>query len=380
MPVHLLLSRLTRAAAASLLLLTTAGCARSGGIPDGIYAEITTPKGVMTCALDYARAPLTVASFVGLAEGTLGPAPRKPFFDGLKFHRVVPGFVIQGGDPLGTGDGGPGYAFPDEFNPALRHGAAGVLSMANDGPDTNGSQFFITLAPWPRLDFLYSAFGHVVTGQDVPGRIVPGDTMKVRILRIGTAARAFRADDAAFARLVAATPKYGNEKDPGPAAHFDDPDKLLPSDLPRAQYLNFKLNNIERSTGRSIRARIFARFAPSSPGETPDAFTDALFRKLGGGDGILAVYFADRDAWFFAMGPSGAALFTGSAGDFANPSFQANLARSEAVFVNNSRQKMTQLLSKAPEGLAKNLQNAPQKTKAFLDAVLDGLIEKIVNG
>jgi cyclophilin family peptidyl-prolyl cis-trans isomerase len=356
-----------------------AGCARSGGLPDGIYAEITTPKGAMTCELDYTRAPLTVASFVGLAEGTLGPAPRKPFFDGLKFHRVVPGFVIQGGDPLGTGDGGPGYAFPDEFSPGLRHGAVGVLSMANDGPDTNGSQFFITLAPWPRLDFLYSVFGHVVAGQDVPARIVPGDTMKVRILRIGAGARAFRADDAAFARLVAATPKYGSEKDPGPAAHFDDPDKLLPSDQPRAKYLNFKLNNIERSTGHCIRARLFARFAPSSPGETPAAFTDALSLKLGG-DGILAIYFADRDAWFFSMGPSGAALFAGSAGDPDDPSFRTHLSLSEAVFVDNSRQKMTEILSKAPGGFAKNLQARPQRTKAFLDAVLDGLISKVVKG
>jgi cyclophilin family peptidyl-prolyl cis-trans isomerase len=261
LPVHLLLPRLTGPAAA-LLLLAAAGCSRNAALPDGLYAEITTPKGVMTCQLEYAKAPLTVANFVGLAEGTLGPAPRKPFFDGLKFHRIVPGFVIQGGDPLGTGDGGPGYAFPDEFNPGLSHGAAGVLSMANDGPDTNGSQFFITLAPWPRLDFLYSVFGHVVGGTKIPARIAQGDTMKVRILRIGAAAQAFRADDATFSRLAAAAPKYGPEKEPGAAAHFDDPDKLLPTDQPRAQYLNFKLNNVERSTGKRIRARLFAHFIP----------------------------------------------------------------------------------------------------------------------
>ena len=110
-----------------------------------------------------------MTNFVGLAEGTLGPSPRKPFFDGLTFHRVVPNFVIQGGDPLGTGEGGPGYMFPDEFSPRLGHGSIGILSMANAGPDTNGSQFFITLAPAGRLDFLHSVFGRTVPGSDVLG-------------------------------------------------------------------------------------------------------------------------------------------------------------------------------------------------------------------
>jgi hypothetical protein len=216
----------------------------------------------------------------------------------------------------------------------------------------------------------------VVAGQDVPGRIAPGDIMWVRILRIGAAARAFRADDGSFARLAAAAHRYGPEKDPGPAAHFDDPDKLLPGDAPRAQYLNYKLNNIERSTGRRIRARLFARFTPSAQAETPEAFTDGLFRSLGGGDGVLAVYFADRDAWFFATGLSGAALFTGSAGDPSDPKFRTILEHSEAVFLDNSREKMAEALSKAPPGLAKNLQPGPQRTKTYLDAVVQGLIEK----
>jgi cyclophilin family peptidyl-prolyl cis-trans isomerase len=375
LPVHLLLSRLTRLAA-SALLLPFAGCAQKAALPDGIYAEITTPRGVITCRLESTRAPLTVTSFVGLAEGTLGPAPRKPFFDGLKFHRVVPGFVIQGGDPLGTGDGGPGYLFPDEFGPGLSHNATGVLSMANDGPDTNGSQFFLTLAPFPRLDYLYSVFGHVVAGEGVPARIAPGDTMRVRIIRLGAEARAFRADDAAMARLSAAAPKYGTEKDPGPGAHFDDPDKLLPADQPRAQYVNFKLNNVERATGTRIRARLFAKFAAGPGAATPREFTDGLARSLGG-DGVLAVYFADRDAWFLSFGPSGAARFAGLSGDPSDPGYQAALWRSEAAFLELSRKKAAQTSAEAPGGLPKNLQLDPQKIKTSMDAVVDGLIVKL---
>ncbi len=375
MPVHLLLSRLTRLAACALFL-PFAGCAQKDQLADGIYAEVTTPRGVITCRLEATRAPLTVTSFVGLAEGTLGPAPPKPFFDGLKFHRVVPGFVIQGGDPLGTGDGGPGYQFADEFGPGLTHNAAGVLSMANDGPDTNGSQFFITLAPFPRLDYLYSVFGHVIRGEDVPARIVQGDPMRVRIIRVGAAARAFPADAAALARLSAAAPKYGAEKEPGPRAHFDDPDKLLPTDQPRAQYLNYKLNNVERATGTRIRARLFARFAAAPGAATPREFTDALARSLGG-DGILAVYFADRDAWYLSLGPSGVALFLGPSAHPSDAGFQAALLRSEADFLELSRRKAAQEGAKASASLPKILQPDAQKVKASTDAVIGGLIAKI---
>ena len=119
---------------------------------------------MITARLFDHEAPLTVTNFVGLAEGTLGPHPGKPFYDGLTFHRVVPGFVIQGGDPLGTGDGDAGYAFPDECSPQLRHDSAGVLSMANSGPDTNGCQFFITLEAQNQLNYLHSVFSNVVIG------------------------------------------------------------------------------------------------------------------------------------------------------------------------------------------------------------------------
>ena len=226
----------------ALLALLAAGLSlRAGGqigpparpgktLPDGLYAEIVTPRGTIMAQLFYEQAPLTVASFTGLAEGTLGPNKGLPFFNGLKFHRVVPNFVVQGGDPLGTGEGGPGYSFADEFAPGLRHDAAGVLSMANDGPDTNGSQFFITLREVNRLNYLHSVFGRVVAGLEVLPQIQPNDVIAaVRIHRLGAAVQAFRADQAAFDRLAAAAKKYSAAPEPGPAANFDDPAKVLPA-------------------------------------------------------------------------------------------------------------------------------------------------------
>lgn len=174
-------------------------------LPDGVYAEFNTSKGVIVCQLAYKRAPITVANFVGLAEGKIANSARplgKPYFDSLTFHRVVPNFVIQGGDPNGNGTGGPGYRFTDEFHPQLDHNKAGILSMANSGRNTNGSQFFITHKATPHLNNRHSVFGEVVDGMDVVNAIRAGDLMyTVRIYRKGEEAKKFDGQTIPFSYL-----------------------------------------------------------------------------------------------------------------------------------------------------------------------------------
>ena len=176
-------------------------------LPDGVYAEMDTSKGKIVLRLEYEKTPLTVANFVGLAEGTKyyskdGGSPKaqnQPFYDGLTVHRVIPNFMIQGGDPQGSGRGGPGYQFRNEIDSSLKHDKKGILSMANAGPDTNGSQFFITHKDTPWLDGKHTAFGQVVEGQNVVDSIANGDTIKsVKILRVGDKAKAFKGDEADF--------------------------------------------------------------------------------------------------------------------------------------------------------------------------------------
>lgn len=236
------------------------------GLPDGLYAEITTTRGVVVCELYFTKTPMTAASYVGLAEGTLGPRPRQPFFDGSAYHRVVADFVAQGGAAPGGGEG-PGYSFPDEFVPGLRHDSAGVLQMANDGPDSNGSQHCLMLSEQERLNYLHTVFGHVVRGLEVLPKIQQGDRMMtVRILRLGPAARAFRADEAAFREMVAKAPRYSGPRLPGADASFDDPDTVLPTDIPRALHFNYKLTSFARVNGRKIYGRVFARHQQAGGG------------------------------------------------------------------------------------------------------------------
>ena len=156
---------------------------------DGIYASIHTQKGTLTLQLHYEKTPATVGNFIGLAEGSLANKVKQigiPFYDGLNFHRVIPDFMIQGGCPQGSGVGGPGYKFDDEIDTSLRHDKAGILSMANAGPGTNGSQFFITHVPTPWLDGKHTIFGCVIEGQQIVDSITQGDKIdKIEIHRIG---------------------------------------------------------------------------------------------------------------------------------------------------------------------------------------------------
>jgi cyclophilin family peptidyl-prolyl cis-trans isomerase len=159
-------------------------------LADGLYAKFETNKGEILLKLEPEKAPLTVANFIGLAEGNYqfgGKKITKPFYDSLKFHRVIANFMIQGGCPLGTGSGDPGYKFYDEFDPSLKHDSPGVLSMANSGPNTNGSQFFITHVKTPWLDNKHSVFGRVVEGQEVVNKIAQNDViLHVKIVRVGS--------------------------------------------------------------------------------------------------------------------------------------------------------------------------------------------------
>lgn len=185
---------------------------------DGIFAIMETSMGDMVLKLNYEKTPITVGNFVGLAEGTreftdikTGKKEKQPFYNGLTFHRIIDGFMIQGGCPAGNGMGTPGYSFVDEFDQDLKHDSAGILSMANSGPDSNGSQFFITLAPTPHLDGRHTVWGKLVRGMDVLEDIGhvktdPRDRPlnevrieKVTIKRIGKSAQAFDAEKA-FAR------------------------------------------------------------------------------------------------------------------------------------------------------------------------------------
>ena len=339
-----------------------------------VYAEIETSKGLVEAELDFKRAPLTTMNFVGLAEGTLPFQNRpagKPFYDGLTFHRVVPGFVIQGGDPLSAdasfpvdklGDGGPGYSFPDEFDPGLRHDAAGVLSMANDGPDTNGSQFFITLAPVNRLNYLHSVFGQVVRGLDVVKQIAPSDRIvRVTIRRTGLEAEAFHASAEGFDKLKAAVVAARKPAAPPGIAYFVDETGELPN--PRVKNFNFKLANYERTTGHRIALRLLPAFKPEPADQSMGSFVKKLAGAAGipdDGSGVMVAGFVADHAWNLRLGEA------------TYPALLNARGSTQELMANGTmHEKKTALVAPATDLLKQG------KTKESVDAVLDTLILKL---
>ncbi len=347
-------------------------------LPDGLYTEITTEAGVVVCELFYKNVPMTVVNHIALAEGRLGPKPRKPFYEGLTWCRVVPGLVVQGGDPKGTGEGDAGYLFPDEIVPGLRHDGMGTLQMGNDGPDTNGSQFCLMLSAQQRLNYQHNVFGRVVRGLDVLPKIKQGDTMRVKILRIGEEAMSFRADEETFNKLVARATHYAGPKEPGPDAPFDDPDKILPTEWDRAKNFNYKLVNFERFTGRKLAVRVFAKAPPAAQGE-PDAYVRNEAARLGVlKRGAIALYFASDDKWHIRIGDESVKHFlqTNAIGEKSTPAASVEEALQqllEAASVRSAQAIATLQARLTPDDPMTDMRRIKLKT----DAILDGLIFKL---
>jgi cyclophilin family peptidyl-prolyl cis-trans isomerase len=364
-----------------------AWAADAAGLPDGLYAEFTTPRGVFTAQLFYDQAPMTCGSFVGLAEGTLAAKDGKPFYTGLRWYRVVPDFVIQSGDPTNPGAGiqdrpkqtpeddaaGHPYNFPDEIVPGRHHDAAGVLSMANGGPDTNSSEFFVTLRETNRLNYLHSVFGRVVRGLDVLPLVKQDDPLSIRILRVGTAARAFKADEAALKARIAAAKTYTGPAEPGPAAYFDDPDKILPQDVPRAKNFNYKLANFERFTGKRIYARLYKKFIPTHEGQKLGEFNAELARKTGvEPEGVVVSYYADLDTWMIWIGEKWLPRFMGRTGSRDEFVETGALMKQKDVLLAEAKRRAAEAAARS-RAAGRDVDDA-QMLKLTVDEVLDAFI------
>lgn len=239
----------------SALILLNGACASKGkgnGMDaikgkDGLFAVMDTSKGQIVMELYYKDAPLTVCNFVGLAEGTLDAANGKHFYDGLKFHRVIKDFMIQGGDPRGNGTGGPGYKFADE-EVSYKFDKPGYLAMANAGANTNGSQFFITHVETPWLNGKHTIFGHVVTDadQDVVNAVAQGDEIKsVKIIRQGADAEAFKAGQAEWdAYAKEATAKAVAAKEAKYKSKIAEVEKKFPGFTKSADGIYYKTTKV----------------------------------------------------------------------------------------------------------------------------------------
>ena len=286
------------------LVLSLTGCNEYPDLEDGLYAEFVTNKGSFVAELYFEQTPITVASFVSLAEGNSSRVSEefkgKPFYNGLVFHRVIEDFMIQGGDPTGTGSGGPGYEFPNEIVDSLTHDSKGILSMANSGPDTNGSQFFITLKETPWLDGMHTVFGQVVEGQEVVDSIGVVETAEgdrpvdevvineVNIIRKGDASKNFDANQVFEQELTnieteaAEKQRQLTESMAAKAMQLDSLKsgaKELPSGL--------KINVTEEGTGPTPDAgdMVLIHYAGYLPnGQLFDSSIEAVAREMGAFD------------------------------------------------------------------------------------------------
>jgi cyclophilin family peptidyl-prolyl cis-trans isomerase len=270
--------------------------------PDGLYAEVATNKGLIVLALEFEKTPMTVASYVGLAEGKIRNAALPdgtPFFDGTAWHRVVPGHVIQCGIPANGKAQGPGYQFPNEIRlPDLNHGRAGMVTMANGGPHTNASQWCITLGDRSYLDGDYTVFGHVVKGMDVVMAIAQGDAVRsVRIVRVGAAAQTFRPTTDSFLKMVeAARLRVKAEDEKKAADEASMVAKSWPGALPAAGGVTYILTHDGTGralapgdkvkvaySGRTLYGKTFVSTAPDGKpywGETPEAFVFEIGKSV----------------------------------------------------------------------------------------------------
>jgi len=256
---QILKMKTTRFALLGLLLATgflNSSLAQDSKLEPGIYANFHVTRndsviGDILVKFDEDKAPMTVANFVGLAEGKFTANEitySKPFYDGLKFHRVIANFMIQGGDPQGTGGGGPQHRFYDEFHPDLKHSGPGILSMANSGPTTNGSQFFITHTATPWLDGKHSVFGHVIQGMNVVNAVQQNDVMqKVSIIRVGSAAKKWDATAvyaATYAKMKAEDEKKRAEQIKADAIEKERTDKIAA--MSEADYNAYLLKEVQK--------------------------------------------------------------------------------------------------------------------------------------
>jgi cyclophilin family peptidyl-prolyl cis-trans isomerase len=314
-------SRHAVAGLVAVLLCFATPVGATEALPAGLYAVFHTPKGVITAELFPDKAPLTVANFVGLAEGTIafqGRPEAQAFYDGLVFHRVVPGFVIQGGDPLGTGEGDPGYLFADEFDPSARH-VRGALAMANSGPNTNGSQFYFAIEPVHRLNYKHTVFGVVHSGMDVVSAIAERDPIdRIEIMRVGATAQAYRPTQESFNSLLAATGGLKPRDVTLPPLFAAEVDLGVPEWFP--QWIQEKLNHYHQVRGTQIFVRLHCSYS-ELPGESREALSMLLASlSLGDPRSCLLVYLDDEKSWRVWFGDAVVSLLAGDEADIDSAS------------------------------------------------------------